>query len=223
MLFFSVICARNLSHFYSLNLHKMLSKISIVLNVVLLIAVINLYIKGHQIKNEQKQLKEVTIIDRPMKIAYINIDSLNVKYEFIKDLRNELDKEIEKKQRRMERKTQKLQSEFNQLQRLSSTMTPSQLQAAQQRVMEMEREIQTMQQDLASELQEDQLDMQKKLISTLDSFMVKYNDEAQYDYILKKFSGSDILIAKEEYDITDTIVSLLNLEYEKKSEEAAKK
>jgi outer membrane protein len=193
----------------------MLNKISIGLNIVLLIAVINLYVKTCNNNNDESVLIETTSAETTVNIAYIDTDSLNVHYDYVNDLAEELNKEIEKKQRRLERKTTKLQSEFTQLQRLSPSMTQSQLQAAQQRAVEMDREVQVMQNDLAEELNEEQLAMQTKLIEKLDSFMTKYNKTEQYDYILKKFNGSDILIANGTLDITDTIITLLNLDYHK--------
>lgn len=191
----------------------MLSKISIAINVLLIIAVINLYVKTCDNNSEPDTITEVTSNNNSVKIAYIDTDSLNVHYEYVKDITEELNKEIAKKERRLERKTSKLQSEFTQLQRMSANMTPQQLQAAQQRAVEMEREMQTLQNDLSIELNEEQAEMQIKLVEKLDSFMTKYNETEQYDYILKKFTGSEILIAKEAYDITDTIISLLNEDY----------
>jgi len=191
----------------------MLSKISIAINVILIIAVINLYVKSDDNSSEGNTISEVSTMDTPLKIAYIDTDSLNVNYEYVKDITEELNKEIAKKERRLERKTTKLQNEFNQLQRMSPNMTPQQLQAAQQRAVEMEREMQTLQNDLSIELNEEQAEMQIKLVEKLDSFMIRYNQTEQYDYILKKFSGSEILIAKDAYDITDTLISLLNEDY----------
>ena len=191
----------------------MLSKISIAINIILLIAVVNLYVKTCDNSAEEEAKVEVSTSDKPMKIAYIDTDSLNVNYEYVKDITEELNKEIAKKERRMERKTSKLQNEFNQLQRMSPNMTPQQLQAAQQRAVEMEREMQNLQNDLSIELNEEQAEMQIKLIGKIDSFMSRYNETEQYDYILKKFAGSEILIANDAYDITDTIISLLNEDY----------
>jgi outer membrane protein len=191
----------------------MLSKISIAINILLLIAVINLYVKTCDNNSEPDTVTEVSSNNNPVKIAYIDTDSLNVHYEYVKDITAELNKEIAKKERRLERKTTKLQSEFTQLQRMSPNMTPQQLQGAQQRAVEMEREVQTLQNDLSIELNEEQAEMQIKLVEKLDSFMTKYNETEQYDYILKKFAGSEILIAKDAYDITDTIISLLNEDY----------
>lgn len=191
----------------------MLSKISIAINIILLIAVVNLYVKICDNNSDTETVVETSGTGKQMKIAYIDTDSLNVHYQYVKDITEELNKEIAKKERRLERKTSKLQSEFTQLQRMSPNMTPAQLQAAQQRAVEMEREMQTLQNDLSIELSEEQAEMQLKLVEKLDSFMNRYNATEQYDYILKKFAGSEILIAKNAYDITDTIISLLNEDY----------
>lgn len=191
----------------------MLSKISIAINLILIIAVINLYVKTCDNSSNGETITEESSVDTPIKIAYIDTDSLNVHYEYVKEITEELNKEIAKKERRLERKTTKLQNEFNQLQRMSPNMTPQQLQAAQQRAVEMEREMQTLQNDLSIELNEEQAEMQTKLVEKLDSFMIRYNQTEQYDYILKKFNGSEILIAKDSFDITDTIISLLNEDY----------
>lgn len=191
----------------------MLSKISIAINILLLIAVINLYVKTCNNNNSDAIPLTVASSTQPLKIAFINTDTLNARYEYVKDITDELNKEIDKKQRRLERKTTKLQSEFNQLQRLSSTMTPTQLQAAQQRAVEMENEIKVMQNDLSEELNEEQMQLQLKLVARLDSFMLKYNETAQFDYILKKFNGCEILLADDSFNITDTIVKLLNEDY----------
>jgi len=191
----------------------MLSKISIAINIILLIAVVNLYVKTCNNNVEEPTMTGQNSFDKAMKIAFIDTDSLNIHYQYVKDITEELNKEIKKKERRLERKTTKLQNEFNQLQRMSSNMTQMQLQAAQQRAVEMEREIQVMQNDLSEELNEEQMEMQLKLVEKLDSFMNKYNKTEQYDYILKKFNGSEILIANNAYDITDTIITLLNKDY----------
>jgi outer membrane protein len=195
----------------------MLSKISIGLNIILLIAVVNLYVKtcNNDDPKEEPVLVEDTTFEKPMKIAFIDTDSLNAHYEYVQFITEELNKEIEKKQRRLERKTSKLQTEFTQLQRLSSSMTQAQLQAAQQRAVEMDNEIQVMQNDLADEVNEERMAMQKTLLEKIDSFMTKYNEKEQYDYILKKFDGSGIIIANDAYNITDTIINLLNDDYQK--------
>lgn len=192
----------------------MLSKILLAVNVVLVLLVINLYLN----KSEESIVIDepnttIDNTDNQLRIAFINTDTLDIHYQYALDIVETLKDEMDKKQRRLERKATKLQQEFDQLQQQARTMTPSQLQAAQQRAMQMEQEIQMMQQDLATEFADQQNDLQLKLINKLDSFLNKYNKTADYDFIIKKHSGSEMLIAKNDHDITDEVLKLLNEEY----------
>jgi outer membrane protein len=192
----------------------MLSKILIAVNVILVLLVINLYVNKNDelvVIDEQSTARENT--DAQLRIAFINTDTLDIHYQYALDIVETLKDEMDKKQRRLERKAGKLQQEFDQLQQQARTMTPSQLQAAQQRAMQMEQEIQMMQQDLATEFADQQNDLQLKLINKLDSFLNKYNQTANFDFIIKKHSGSEMLVAKIDHDITDEVLKLLNEEY----------
>lgn len=192
----------------------MLSKISIAINVILLILVINLYLpKNEDIKDVQEDLPGSVNKGNSMRIAFLNTDSLDVHYQYTIDIVESLKVEMDKKQRRLERKATKLQQEFDMLQQQARTMTPTQLQAAQQRAIQMEQEINVMQNDLANEFSEEQAILQMNLINRLDSFLIRFNEKALYDYIIKKHNGSDILIANESHDITAEVLELLNKEY----------
>ena len=189
----------------------MLSKISLVINAILLILVINLYM------NKESEVVEEAVSsvqeNTELRIAYLNTDSLDKNYLYANAIVEELEKEFEKKQRRLERKAEKTQQEFNNLQQSARSMTPVQLQAAQQRVVQMEQEIQIMQNQMAEEFAEEQAEMQQKLVDRLDSFLLRYNDSAHYDYIVKKHLGSQILVSNPAYDITEEVLELLNNEY----------
>jgi outer membrane protein len=192
----------------------MLSKISLAINAILVIFVINLYIQNCNEEGEEAiSTENDESIDNGMKIAFINTDTLDVNYLFTLDVVETLQKEMEKKQRRLERKATKLQQEYSQIQQSARTMTPTQLNAAQQRLMQMEQEIQSMQNDLANELAQQQNELQMDLIHRLDSFLIRYNSKRNYDYIIKKHASSDLLVANANYDITKEVLDLLNKEY----------
>jgi outer membrane protein len=194
----------------------MLSKISLVLNAILLILIINLYIRECNESEEtegQEQVVQVENSDTSLRIAYINTDTLDSKYLYSLEIIETLKDEMDKKQRRLERKATKSQQEFDLLQQQARTMTPSQLQQAQQRAMQLEQEIQVLQQEMATEFAEQQNDLQIKLINKLDAFLSNYNKSAGYDFIMKKHSGSELLIANENNDITNEVLQLLNNEY----------
>jgi outer membrane protein len=195
----------------------MLAKISLVLNAILLILVINLYVQNCDTSSEA-QVSETEIVnnDESLKIAYINTDSLDANYLYAQEIVNTLRDEMEKKQRRLERKAQKLQQEFDQLQQSARSMTPTQLQAAQQRAMQMEQEIQLMQNELANEFAEEQNDLQIELANDLDAFLLEYNSTANYDFIIRKHRSSELLLADETYDITEDVIEKINARYKGK-------
>ena len=191
----------------------MLSKISLAINAILLVLVINLYVQNCNTESDETAVEQVESTDNNIRIAFLNTDTLDLNYLFTIDVVETLQKEMEKKQRRLERKAMKLQQEYSQLQQSARSMTPVQLQAAQQRVVQMEQEIQVMQSDLANELAQEQNDLQIQLINKLDSFLLRYNDRENYDYIIKKHAASEVLIAKAQYDITKEVLDMLNKEY----------
>jgi outer membrane protein len=191
----------------------MLSKISLALNAILFILVINLYLNSN---GETEVVDETDVIenkDRSLRIAYINTDTLDAKYLYAIDIVNTLQDEMERKQRRLERKAEKLQQEFQMLQQSAPSMTPTQLQAAQQRAMQMEQEIQVMQSDLANEFTAEQTELQIALVNDLDSFLVDYNKTAGFDYIIKKHNTSEVLVANGDFDITADILEKINTRY----------
>lgn len=192
----------------------MLAKISLAINAVLLILVVNLYVQNCDDNTAEEPVQTaIESSDSALKIAYINTDTLDMHYLYAIDIVNTLKDEMEKKQRRLERKATKLQQEFDQLQQSARTMTPTQLQAAQQRAMQMEQEIQMMQNDLANEFTEEQTELQVNLVNDLDSFLLEYNSEAHYDFIIKKHNASELLIANESYDITADVLKKINDRY----------
>jgi outer membrane protein len=191
----------------------MLSKISLALNAILFILVINLYLNSN---GETEVVDETDVIeneDRSLRIAYINTDTLDAKYLYAIDIVNTLQDEMERKQRRLERKAEKLQQEFQMLQQSAPSMTPTQLQAAQQRAMQMEQEIQVMQSDLANEFTAEQTELQIALVNDLDSFLVDYNKTAGFDFIIKKHNTSEVLVANGDFDITADILEKINTRY----------
>lgn len=192
----------------------MLSKISLAINAILLILVINLYLPKEEDKSEVAEV-EITTVDsnKPVRIAYLNTDSLDANYLYAIEIVETLQDDMDKKQRRLERKATKLQQEFEQLQQAARSMTPTQMQAAQERAMQMEQEVQIMQQEFANEFSEQQNELQMDLVKDLDSFLATYNETANYDFIIKKHNGSDILVAGESFDITEDVLKKINEHY----------
>lgn len=191
----------------------MLSKISLALNAILFILVINLYLNSNEEKTVVDQTDVIENDNTSLRIAYINTDTLDAKYLYAIDVVSALQDKLEKKQRSSTRKAEKLQQEYQMLQQAAQNMTQAQLQVASQRAMEIEQEMQTMQNDFANELSTEQTQLQVALVNEIDSFLLEYNETAGYDFIIKKHNTSEVLVANKEYDITKDILDQLNSRY----------
>jgi outer membrane protein len=191
----------------------MLSKISLALNAILFLLVINLYLNSNEVTEVIDETDVVENEDKSLRIAYINTDTLDAKYLYAIDVVNELQDKLEKKQRSSTRKAEKLQQEYQMLQQAAQNMNQAQLQVASQRAMEIEMEMQNMQSEFANELSAEQTQLQTALVNEIDSFLVEYNKTAGYDFIIKKHNTSEVLVANQEYDITNDILDKINARY----------
>ncbi len=93
----------------------------------------------------------------------------------------------------------------------ANTLTQADYEAAQKRLGQMQQSLEARKQSLTEQLMKEQDDFNKNLKSSLDSFIEEYNKNHHYDYILSYAgSGSSILYANKQLDITKDIVDGMN-------------
>lgn len=148
------------------------------------------------------------------KIAYVNIDTLESKYEFLKSKKEEFKKRQEDMEAELQSSYQKMQADAAEVQKKAqaNTLTQSEYEAAQKRLMQMEKSLETRKQTLTDQLMKEQDDFNKDLKKRLDAFIAEYNKTKHYDYILSYTSagGSSIIFANKDLDITKDVVDGMN-------------
>lgn len=148
------------------------------------------------------------------KIAYVDMDTLEAKYEYLKSKRAELEKETMQLDNEIGRMTQNLQNEYVAFQKKAQagTLTQAEGEAGQKKLAGMQENIEQRKQTLGSQLMKKQEAFNKDLQSRLDAYLVKYNAEKGYDYILSYAKGGSILFANKSLDITADVVKGMNAE-----------
>jgi len=147
-----------------------------------------------------------------LKIAYVNIDSLESHNELLKKRRDEFKKKQETMENELQQSYQQMQSMGEGMQRKAQSMTQSELQQAEKQLMIMQQSLesrkQSLSEQLAREMETSNRDMKKKL----DSFLENYNKDKHYDFILSYSSsgGSAIMYASKQYDITNEVIAGMN-------------
>lgn len=152
-----------------------------------------------------------TKIEYPVKIAFINIDSLNDQYDFIKDQTEILEIEGSRIQSNIQNKIKTAENRQAQLQKQAPTMTQQQYEAADQEMQQMQYNLQSYRSAQSQKLQDIQLESQNKIQEQLDSFLIPYKNK--YDFIFSFAKGTEMIYGNESYDITSEIIQEMNDAY----------
>ncbi len=206
-----------------------MNRISIIINAILIIAVGILFFLYAQLKSNSleitssesgksfpKLITDTTLL-KNAKIAYINIDSLNEKYEYIKDK----SKEIRGRQSAIEGSLNSMYTTFQQevadlQQAAQAGIRPeSELKKEEARLQQKQMEIANKEKQLQV-LGEEVAATQSDMLQNVSKFIERYNNN-KFDYILAYTTNniSSVLYANSSLEITNEIVNGLNEEYRK--------
>lgn len=193
-----------------------MQKISLTLNIILLLAV-GFLMAQHFKTNETNLSEEPDAISlnegRSGKIAFINIDSLDAKYQFILDSVKEIKKEEKRSSRELELNIKAAEAKSLKYQQEAAYMTQAKYEAAQLDMESEARKIQELEASLTDKMRAKRLKAEKTYQDNLYSYLEEFNRDEKYDFILAMSGISSILWAKDTLDITQPILEHLNGEY----------
>jgi outer membrane protein len=184
------------------------------------------------------------IAAKPIKIAYVNNDSLNKNLSMLRDVEDriakkekELQGNIEAKKRSYERNYKNMISDFeskkNQYTIKAPTLTDKQLETEQGKLMELQNEIMQMEQSLQQKMyqfsQEQEQEYMIMKSEEMENYYLKVQSFCQsfaktlgFDFILIYQSGGSILYSNPNYDISNYVVDAINKEYSQNKPTATK-
>lgn len=206
-----------------------MNNISYAINGVLAVAIIVLFVLFFTSKNgSTSDIKTVKFeggdSTATLPIAYVNVDSLLVKYQFAKDASAKLMSKYNTSNNAVAQKQRAFEAEATEFQRkLQQNAFISEDRARQegQRIQKIEADLQQMVQRLQTEFAQEQQRMNEQVTDSVRANLKLYNKTANYEIIFSDRAMDNVLIAKDKYDITDEILVLLNSRY--KSTESSKK
>lgn len=203
----------------------MLAKISLGLSVLLSIAVVYLLLNRNSpsttTPNEVPSIAPALTTEggpRATVLAYLNGDSLNEKYKFITEKSKILeskyksaDRKVSDEYKKREKDAQDLMDYYQQ----NPTMSEQEKFNIQQKLSELEGEMQRIQEQATGGLAKDEENLQKELLSRVHKYLETYSKAHGIDYVMN-YQGSInlILYGNGAYDITSDVIRGLNEEYD---------
>ena len=192
----------------------MKANISLVLNGILLIAVAYLLSQhlssgGGKATESEAAAAEASA---PLKIVYLNADTLVHKYDYFRQQQEALEKQQAEAGQRLNQKGAALENEFRAVQQKiqQGLLAPSQIADEEKRLGQKQQvlmaEQEKLRNDLLAETQRIQMELETELRQSLDAMRARRG----YDYILQYGQGSSVLLASDSLDITVEVLEILN-------------
>ena len=189
-----------------------------IVSLIMLIGLIVLYIlffTANKAPEPQAQMAIQKSGAKSISVAFVNIDSLNENYKFVKALKTDLESTGKRLQIEILTEQSNLEKEAADFQRqvTNNTITEEKAKMVYEELMQKQQNLMDKKDRYTQQVAEQELHLNLQLLDTVTNFLKRYNRSYGFDYVLTYKTGGDILIANDTLDITKDVVNLLNQEY----------
>ena len=190
-----------------------MNKVQIVINVVLVAAVAALFVIVLAGKKPASAEVAASTPTEVMPVAYLNVDSLLANYTFAQEASEKLMTKQEDARVKMNTKLRTFQNEVADFQRKlenNGFLSRERAEQAQQKLAKKEQELQELEAKLTQDIMLENQKLNVQLADSLTNYLKEFNADGRYHVILSNTAKDNVLMAAEQYDITDEVVAGLN-------------
>ncbi len=190
---------------------------TIALNIVLVLAVgVLFYLHFSSGKTDSDTpVSSKAVPNGSFRIAYFEGDSIQTQFEYFKDIQNELQAKGQANSKQLGDMKNLFSSKYQELQKLSQTLSQAELANKQQELMQMEKAFQGKEKMMSDEFQDEQFKKLQDVKKKIEDYLKSYNKDKGYAFIFS--SSPDLMYLKDSvYDITPDVIKGLNALYKKK-------
>ena len=194
-----------------------MKNISTILSVIALLLVGVLFY--FHFKNPQKITTVSDVPAKPasssFKIAYFDVDSLQVHYGYFKEASAQLKQKENAMNIELSGMEKTYQKKITEWQKKGTAVSQAESEQAQQEYAMMQQNYQSRKQSLQEELFKHSEDLKSDIRKKIETFLKEYNKQKNYSFIIAYESNSFMYARDTTYDITQDLVNGLNAEYDK--------
>ncbi len=194
-----------------------MNKTQTILNVVFAAAIVVLCVlvfafRADKTKDGGEMVIPVTEENR-MPVAFLNVDSLLVRYSFAQEAQDKLMSKQEDARAKLNQNARTLQNEMADFQRKyenNAFLSAERAQSEYQRLQKKQQDLEDLENKLAQEIMLENQKLNIQLADSLQAFLKDFNADGRYQIILSNNAKDNILMAAEIYDITDEVIDGMN-------------
>ena len=148
-------------------------------------------------------------------IAYVNVDSLIFKFDMFFDRRDELMGKQQKAEAELNSKAGQYEKNARDYQEKVTKGLVTRATAAQmeQSLLQQQQELMDLRDNLQANLVEEEQVMNRQILEYITSFLEDHKSEYNYEYILGKSFGGQVLYGDPSLDITQKVLDAINQKY----------
>ena len=185
------------------------NRIPLIISIVALIGVVLVFVK---VFTSNKTTQDTNATQNTSNIAFVNVDSVLIKYDLYNKLsidlttkQQQLEKELQSKMMSLQNRANQLQSQYSQ--HLITTQT---YQEQAEKLTREQEQLQRWQQEKSFELNEDQMNLTKRVYDSIVSVIKVVNKDKKYDLIISNSTGGTLFYGNPQMDITSEVIKILN-------------
>jgi outer membrane protein len=189
-----------------------------VLGLILLLGLVVLYVLHFTGRNTSGAPTPLTVqkaSGKQLSVVYINTDSLNAHYEYVKILRKDLEGTGKRLQTEVLAEQAALEKEANEFQRqvAANAIPEEKAKGMYEQLMQKQQMLMQKKERYSQQIAEQEMNMNIRLIDSVTTFLKRFNRQYQFDYIMAYKTGGEILVTNDTLDITRSVLEELNKEY----------
>jgi outer membrane protein len=194
-----------------------MKKLPLILSVVSVIAVAILFVLEFTEKDENSDSRVEPGVEMSTAagIPFVEVDSLIYNFEFYFDMRDELqvkqqaaESELNSKGRKYETGAKDYEDKVR-----KGLVTRATAAEMEQNLLQQQQDLVNLRDQLQYDLMEEEQVMNRKVLEYIYSFLDEYASEQNYQYVLGKSFGGQIMYSESSLDITADVLKKLNLKY----------
>jgi len=199
------------NRFFTFNLNTIPGLIALAGLIVLYI----LYFTGRQAENASAPVA-LQKSGKALSVVFVNLDSLNIHYEYVKVLRSDLEGTGKRLQTEVLSEQSALEKEAADFQRqvAGNSIPEEKAKGIYEGLMQKQQKLMEKKDRYTQQVAEQEMGMNLRLIDTVTNFLKRYNQKYGYDYIMGFKAGGEILISNDTLDITKDVLEAINKEYQ---------
>jgi len=196
----------------------MMKNLSLILNIVLLLAVGYLYyydFSGKKARDVAEKISRPYSMNdsgshRPV-LAYVDLDSLNSGILFMKEKKKELDVELKEADRNYEEGIRKLQAARDNFMKRGTTVSDAEARSFSEQLVAEQQLLENKRQQRGQELNTKSFDILEVFRKRLKDFLTEYNKDKNYQCIFMVGSEQEYMIYRDSsLNITADVIKGLN-------------